>query len=114
MAYCRMLRQVIRERGAQSLVYLDESGFEASTYRPYGWAPKGKPVYGERSGNTRPRTSLIVAQCGNQLLAPVLFKGATKRALVQPLAQALPVPAIARQRHPDHGQRDLSQNRADP
>ena len=33
--------------------------------------------YGERSGNARPRTSLIVAQCGNQLWAPVLFQGAT-------------------------------------
>ena len=61
MAYCRTLRQVIRERGAQSLVYLDESGFEAQSYRPYGWARKGRQVYGERSGNARPRTSLIVA-----------------------------------------------------
>jgi putative transposase len=80
MAYCRTLRQIIRERGSQSLVYLDESGFEARSYRPYGWARKGKPVYGERSGNARPRTSLIVAQCGNQLLAPVLFQGATNAA----------------------------------
>jgi putative transposase len=80
MAYYRTLRQIIRERGAQSLVYLDESGFEASTYRPYGWARTGKQVYGQRSGNARPRTSLIVAQCGNQLLAPVLFQGATNAA----------------------------------
>jgi isftu1 transposase len=40
-------------------------------------ARKGKQVYGERSGNAWPRTSLIAAQCGNRLLAPVLFKGAT-------------------------------------
>jgi len=80
MAYFRRLRQIIRERGAHSLVYLDESGFEARTYRPYGWARKGQQVYGERSGNARPRTSLIAAQCGHTLLAPVLFKGATNAA----------------------------------
>jgi transposase len=71
------LRQIILERGGHSIVYLDESGFEARTHRPYAWSRKGEKVYGERSGNARPRTSLIAAQCGKKLLAPVLFKGAT-------------------------------------
>jgi putative transposase len=71
------MRQIIHERGSSSIIYLDESGFEASTYRAYGWAYKGKKVYGERSGNTRPRTSLIAAKQGNKLLAPVLFQGST-------------------------------------
>jgi putative transposase len=57
-----------------------KAALRQSTYRPYGWARKGKQVYGQRSGNARPRTSLIVAQCGNQLLAPVLFQGATNAA----------------------------------
>ena len=56
---------------------MDESGFEASTYRPYGWGYIGQKVYGERSGNARPRTSLIAAKCGTKLLAPFLFDGAT-------------------------------------
>ena len=77
MEFLRILRGIIRERGADSLVYLDESGFEVSSYRPYGWAPKGEKIYGERSGNSRPRTSLIVAKQGKKLLAPILFEGST-------------------------------------
>lgn len=72
-----MLRQVVRERGAHSLVYLDESGFAASSHRTHGWGKIGTKVYGERSGNARPRTSLIAAKHGAKLLAPVLFNGAT-------------------------------------
>lgn len=34
-------------------------------------------MQGERSGNTRPRTSLIAAKRGKRLLAPVLFEGTT-------------------------------------
>jgi transposase len=77
MAYLRLLRQVVRERGAGSLVYLDESGFTASAHRTHGWGRIGTKVYGERSGNARPRTSLIAAKHGSKLLAPILFDGAT-------------------------------------
>lgn len=59
------------------MVYLDETGFAPSTYRPYAWGPRGAKVYGERSGERRPRTSLIAAKWGKKLLAPVLFQGTT-------------------------------------
>ena len=42
----------------KTFVYLDESGFEVSATRQFGYAPQGKKVYGERSEFTRPRTSL--------------------------------------------------------
>jgi len=58
-------------------VYVDESGFERTTYRSRGWACKGQRVAGERSGNPRPRTSLLAAKWGQRLLAPVLFEGNT-------------------------------------
>lgn len=59
------------------MIYIDESGFEASTFRPHAWSKKGKKIHGERSGKTRPRTSLIAAKRGKELLAPVLFAGTT-------------------------------------
>jgi transposase len=59
------------------VIYIDESGFEASTFRPYGWSNKGQKIHGERSGQTRPRTSLIAGKRGKELLAPVLFAGTT-------------------------------------
>lgn len=75
--YLKELRKVILKRGSSNIVYLDESGFEPRTQRNYGWATRGNKVYGERSGNTRPRTSLIAGKRGKQILAPVLFEGCT-------------------------------------
>lgn len=59
------------------MVYLNESGFERTAYRPHGGACKGHQVAGQRSGNTRPRTSLLAGKCGTRLVAPVLFEGST-------------------------------------
>ncbi|MBP0011368.1 hypothetical protein [Roseofilum sp. Belize Diploria] len=39
-----------------------ESGFEQTTFRPYGWADQGKKVYGERDGKSRQRTSWIAEE----------------------------------------------------
>lgn len=77
MAYLRTLRHRIQQQGSADIIYLDESGFPATTQREYGWAPKGRKVHGERSGNTRPRTSLIAGKRGAELLAPFLFAGST-------------------------------------
>jgi len=82
MNYLRNLRQVIAERGSQDIVYVDESGFEASAYQPYGWAERGKRVYAERSGNRRPRLSVIAARRGKEWLAPMTFSGTAHTALV--------------------------------
>jgi transposase len=64
------------------MVYVDESGFEASSYQPWGWAAKGTRVHGERSGNTRPRISVIAARRGEKWLAPMTFEGTANTALV--------------------------------
>jgi len=82
MAYLRALRDIVAERGIQNVLYVDESGFAASSHRPYGWAARGEKVYGERSGNARPRTSLIAARRGKDFLAPMLFEGTAHTALV--------------------------------
>lgn len=56
---------------------MDESGFAPTSERTHGWAPKGQKVYGLRSGNRRPRTSLIAARIGKNFDAPMLFEGTT-------------------------------------
>lgn len=56
-------------------MYVDESGFAPSTERQYGWAQRGEKVYGLRSGERRPRTSLIAALIEKRLAAPMLFDG---------------------------------------
>jgi putative transposase len=57
------------------IIHIDEAGFAPSTERPFGRAPRGEKVHGSRSGQRRPRTSLIAARVDNRLTATVLFKG---------------------------------------
>lgn len=76
-AYLHQLRHILTTQGAAKLVYLDESGFERTTHRTHGWACKGQQIAGQRSGKTRPRTSLLAGKCGKRLMAPVLFEGNT-------------------------------------
>jgi transposase len=59
----------------KSFLYVDESGFAPTTQRDYAWAECGRKIYGYRSGERRPRTSLIAALSEKQLIAPMLFSG---------------------------------------
>ncbi len=79
--YLRSLRRIIESKGSEHIVYLDESGFERTSDRTHGWSLRGKKVHGECSGNKRPRTSLLSAKRGNNLLAPILFEGNTDATL---------------------------------
>lgn len=77
IAFLRQLRELAPVYGFDNLVYVDESGFEASSCRQRGWSKVGQEVFGDRSGNKRPRTSLIAAKRGRSLIAPVFFQGST-------------------------------------
>jgi putative transposase len=63
-------------------VYIDECGFEPEVCRRYGWSPRGHKVFGEHSGQRRPRTGLIAARRGQDFLAPMLFAGTADSGLV--------------------------------
>ena len=73
MLYLRNLRHAAQERGMKNVVYFDESGFQEEVARPHGWALKGTKVYGDLSGSKRRRTNLIMAQRGQEWLAPMVF-----------------------------------------
>ena len=59
----------------EDLVYVDESGIDSYIHRAYGWAKKGKLLYGDVSGKRYARESFIAAKCGSKILAPFCFKG---------------------------------------
>ena len=65
----------------KTCVYVDESGFEASSARRYGYARRGQKVYGQHSGQKRPRTTLIAAQINGCLRSEILFQGTTNAAI---------------------------------
>lgn len=87
-AYLRLRERY--QRRARTFVYVDESGFALTVTRRYAYAPKGQRVYGLRSGQRRPRTSLLAAHIGKTFVAPLLFDGSCNTALFNAwLAQEL-------------------------
>ena len=74
IAYLQELRRLIPQYGSQNIVYIDESGFTAHSYRPHAWALRGQKVFGSISATNRKTTNLIMAQRHKRWLAPLLFK----------------------------------------
>jgi len=74
MIFLRELRQWVQKYSSKNVVYFDESGFAAHSYRPHGWAKRGVKVHGKIHGNNRKRTNLIMAQRGKEWIAPMLFE----------------------------------------
>jgi transposase len=71
------LRSIIKDRGSENIVYIDESGFNQNTHRTHAWSKRGKQSYGDRSGARKARVNLIAAKRKNDLLAPILYEGST-------------------------------------
>lgn len=83
MYFIRELREYVRDNGSKNIVYFDESGFAANSYRKHGWAVRGQKIYGDITGNHhRGRTNLIMAQRGKSWLAPMLFNGGCTQEVV--------------------------------
>ena len=73
--FLRDLRHAAKTYGTENIVYFDESGFESHTYRPHGWAERGKKIYCDVQGKREKKTNLIMALRGKDYLAPILFQG---------------------------------------
>jgi transposase len=63
------------EKGADNIVYIDESGFEDRVNSAYVWAKRGQQLYGEVTGKREARQNLIAARRGKEILAPMLITG---------------------------------------
>ena len=75
--YYRALREFIQQYGSESLVYVDEAGFEQAQTCLYAWSQRGKKVYGERTGKRTTRENLVAGRRKGKkdLLAPMIFTG---------------------------------------
>lgn len=59
----------------EKIVYVDECGFRAESYRRHGYAPKGECVLGLISGTRTRTTTLVAARIESTFMAPGLFDG---------------------------------------
>ena len=94
IAFLRQLRMIIKSKGSDSLVYIDETGFDAQCYRDHGWGFKGQKIHGERSGKRWHRTSLLLAQRGLERFAPMLFTGTCTAVLFNAWLEKFLVPQL--------------------
>jgi len=87
--FCKKLKAEHRMFGFKNLIYVDETGFDAHTYRPSGWAMKGCKIFGEVTGKRSRRTNLIMAQRHGrkghkkEWRAPMLFQGSCNAKLFE-------------------------------
>jgi transposase len=84
----------VQKHGAHNVVYFDESGFTTHSYRPHGWAKRGEKVHGKISGNNRKRTNLIMAQRGNEWIAPMLFESSCTHHTVSAWMREVLIPEL--------------------
>lgn len=96
MYFLQNLRKLMQQYGSGNIVYFDESGFKAESYRPHGWALKGQKVFGKVSGNNRKAVNLIMAQRKNEWLAPMLFKGSCHTETVNQWIEHMLLPELSR------------------
>lgn len=73
--FLRRLRQLIQKYGSDNVVYFDESGFKPYEGRGDGWAMRGQKIYGDVRGKRQKRVNLLMAQRGQEWLAPFVFTG---------------------------------------
>ena len=71
--YCEQL--AAEKYLGKSLVFVDEIGFQAESFRRYGYAPKGELVYDLISSQRTRTTTLVAARVENLFIAPSLFDG---------------------------------------
>lgn len=73
---------MVKLYGIESLVFIDETGFERYTCPVYGWARRGKRIYGDRQGRRCKRENLVAARRKRSkgLIAPMLFHGSLNAA----------------------------------
>jgi len=76
------------------LVYVDESGIDKFLSREYGWAEKGKKVYGDIAGRRYARESFIAGQLNNKIIAPLCYQGTCDTALFNFWLENFLLPAL--------------------
>ena len=116
MWFLRSLREWISKHGSDNVVYMDESGFEAQSYRPHGYAKRGTKLYDKITGNKKKgRINLIMAQRGKEWLAPLTFTGSCHHEFVTGwfeqclLPELKPNSLVIIDNAPFHNKADLSE-----
>lgn len=90
----RQLAKLTRRPDYQT-VYVDETGFsDTCTFRPYGRCFRGEVLRAKISGKGYRRISLVAAQTGNKLIAPMIYRHTMTAALFEAWFERCLLPAL--------------------
>ena len=67
----------------ESLVYVDQTGFDQFLYREYAWAPRDQRAYSEVSGRKYKRSSIVAGKCKKHIFAPLQYDGTMNSQLME-------------------------------
>ena len=84
-----------KQAAGQTILYVDECGFTAASYRRYGYAPKGESVLGLIPNQRTRMTTLVAARIGSQFTAPCLFDGSCNSACFNAWVEAYLCPRLS-------------------
>lgn len=91
MEACRQKRaefnQIVGDIPKDKLVYIDESGIDATDRKHRGWSKIGQVLAGKKSGKSYQRTNIIAGYVDGESIAPLVFNGSCDTKLVVQWAQ---------------------------
>ena len=96
MGFLKRLSRLVKSRGAENVVYFDESGFEKHSYRKHGWIRKGQKIYANVPGKREKRINLLMAQRDGRWLAPETFEGSCDALRVNAWLEKQLLPRLAK------------------
>ena len=67
----------------ESLVYVDQTGFDQFLYCEYAWAPRDQRAYSEVSGRKYKRSSIVAGKCKKRIFAPLQYDGTMNSKLME-------------------------------
>jgi hypothetical protein len=77
------------------IVYLDESGIKQEVTREYGYAERGKEVFGKVSGKRTKKLNMIAALCDDEIIAPLIYANNMDSKLFNLYLQIILLPLLA-------------------
>ena len=80
----------MKRSGSDSIIYLDESGFNSGVYRPHGWGAKGQRVYGDCSGKALISYKLAVSSMWLEAFSATLVFRDLYNGAIQPVVGKVP------------------------
>ena len=76
------------------IAYIDETGMDTCLYREYAYAPRGEEVIAQIYGRKYKRTSIVAAQIGKEIIAPLQYDGTMDSSLFEHWFEQLFLPSL--------------------